>query len=101
MTTVPELIERIRKDSPEALGKLNDKAVLKLLRTTFAAIARDIEQAPDGAYTFVGLGTFRVRTVEAQEGGKGGGRRVLYRAPRPKVAGAAKKDKAGAGAVGE
>ena len=86
MTTLPELISRIRKESPAAMGNLSERVVLRLLRTAFAKIALDMDQAADGVYKVAGLGTFRIRTVEANAEGKGGGRRVLVKPTRPKAA---------------
>ena len=86
MTTLSDLIARIRKDSPAAVGNLNDRAVSRLLRTAFATIARDMDKAADGVYKVGGLGTFRVRTIEAKAEGKRGGRRVLFKAAQPKAA---------------
>lgn len=86
MTTLPELIARLRDESPAALGKLNDRAALKLLRAAFARVARDVGQAPDGAHKVGGLGTFAVRTVEANDEGKGGGRRIRFKPAQPKAA---------------
>lgn len=80
MATLPELIERMRKESPAAMGHLNDRVVLRLLRAAFSIVARDIDQAADGVHKFGGLGAFRVRTVEPNAEGKQGGRRVLFKA---------------------
>jgi hypothetical protein len=86
MTTIPELIASIRDESPNALGKLNDRAALRLLRAAFSTIAREMDQAPDGVYRLNGLGTFNVRTVEANAQGKGGGRRIQFKPSAPKAA---------------
>lgn len=86
MTTLPELIARISKDSPAALGNLNEGVVLRLLRAAFATVARDLDQAADGVHKVAGLGTFRVRTVQPDAQGKGGGRRILFAPARAKAA---------------
>jgi hypothetical protein len=86
MATLPDLIERMHKESPKALGNLGDRVVLRLLRTTFATVAADMDQAVDGAYKVGGLGTFRVRTVEPDAQGKGGGRRILFKPAQSKAA---------------
>ena len=91
MTTIPELIERMRKQTPAAVGKLEDRVAVRLLRAAFATVAADLEKAPDGAYKVGALGTFRVRTVKANAEGKGGGRRVLFKAQPLKVAAASPK----------
>ena len=88
MAKLPELIERTSKEHPAAVAGLGGPAATKLLRAVFATLAREIDQAPDGPYKVSGLGTFRVRTVEEKAEGKGGGRRVMFRADKPKPAGA-------------
>ena len=88
MPKLPELIERTSKEHPSAFAGVSGPAATKLLRAVFATLAREIEQAPDGAYKVPGLGTFRVRTVEEKAEGKGGGRRVVFRADKPKAGGA-------------
>ncbi len=103
MPKLPELIERTSKEHPAAVAGLGGPGAAKLLRAVFATLAREIDQAPDGVYKVSGLGSFRVRTVEAKAEGKGGGRRVMFRAQKLKVGGAkprkervAKGDKPGA-----
>ena len=85
MTTLRELIERTSKESPAAVKAVDGPTAVKLLKAVFATLARDIDQAPDGIYPVAALGNFRVRTVEADAEGKGGGRRVLFRAKLPKA----------------
>jgi len=80
MKNLNELIERVRLESPGALAEVDDKAAAKLIRAAFAAVAKEIASAPDGAHKVGALGTFRVRTVEAKAEGKGGGRKVNFRA---------------------
>jgi hypothetical protein len=87
MTKIPELIERTATEHPAAVADVRGPAAVKLLRAVFATLAREIDQAPDGAYKVSGLGTFRVRTVEPKAEGKGGGRRVVFRAEKPKAGG--------------
>ncbi len=106
MTKLPELIERTSKEYPAAVAGVSGPAATKLLRAVFATLAREIDQAPDGAYKVSGLGTFRARTVEAKAEGKAGGRRVLFRATKPKASGgkarkgrAAKDEAAGGGTL--
>lgn len=86
MATLPELVARLRKESPAAMGNLNDRVVLRLLCTAFAKVAIDLDKADDGVHKVGGLGTFRVRTVEASAQGKGAGRRVLFKPAVPKAA---------------
>jgi hypothetical protein len=98
MAKLPELIERTSKENPSAFTGVSGPAATKLLRAVFATLAREIEQAPDGAYKVPGLGTFRVRTVEEKAEGKGGGRRVVFRAGKPKARkGRAAKDEVAGG----
>lgn len=97
MKTLPELIERLRKESPAAIGKLDDKAVGRLLRTAFAAVARDVAQAQDGVVKVVALGAFRIRTTEGKGEGEAKGkpnRRVAFKAAEPKAGKAGKAGKA-------
>ena len=88
--TLNELIERMRTENPDAIGKLPDAAVVRLLRAAFGTVSSDLAQAQDGVYKVGALGVFRVRTVEPNAEGKGGGRRVLFSAApaRPAAEGA-------------
>ena len=83
--TVIELIERLHRESPDALKNMDDRKATRLLRAAFRAIAADLEAAEDGTYKVAGLGVFRIRTVEPNADGKGGGRRVLFRTVAPKA----------------
>jgi len=85
MSALQELIQRTSQESPAAFKDVNERAAAKLLQAVFATLARDIDQAPDGPYRVSGLGIFRVRTVEANAEGKGGGRRVSFRTKQPKA----------------
>jgi len=86
MSKLSELIERTSMNSPAAFTGVDERTAVKLLRAVFATIAREIDQTPDGAYRVAGLGAFYVRTVEANEKeGKVGGRRVVFRTPKPKA----------------
>jgi len=85
MIKLPELLASVSEESPEAVAGITDRGAIKLMRAVFAKLAREIDQAPDGAFQVSGFGTFRVLTAEAKEGGKGGGRRVLFRAQKPKA----------------
>jgi hypothetical protein len=84
MSTLPELIARLRKESPAAVRSLDDPVAARLLRAAFRTLASDIDKAPDGVYKVAALGAFRVNTVVAKEG-KAGGRRVLFKATPPKA----------------
>ena len=84
MKNLNELIERLREQSPGVLSQIDNQAASKLLRAAFATVAKDIAAAADGAHKVGGLGTFRVRTLEAKTESKGGGRRVMFRAAVPK-----------------
>jgi Lon protease-like protein len=99
MAKLLELIESTSKKHPAAVAGVSGPAAVKLLRAVFGTLAQEINQAPDGAYKVAGLGVFRVRTVEAKADGKGGGRRVVFRAAKPgaKVA----KTRKGRAAKGE
>ncbi len=100
MGKLPELVERTSKEHPSAFTGVSGPAATKLLRAVFATLASEIEQAPDGAYKVPGLGTFRVRTVEEKAEGKGGGRRVVFRADKPKAGGAkTRRERAGKGGM--
>mgnify|MGYP001118392992 FL=1 len=100
MTKLPELIERTSKEHPTAVAGVSVPAATKLLRAVFATLAHEIDQAPDGAYKVSGLGTFRVRTIEAKAEDKAGGRRVLFRAAKPKASGAkARKERVAKGGM--
>jgi hypothetical protein len=86
MSTLPELIDRIRKESRAAAAGLDDQVAIRLLRAAFRTIASDVEKAPDGVYKVAALGAFRVQTAEGQAG-KPGGRRVVFKAApaKPKM----------------
>lgn len=91
MSTLPELIQRLRKESPAAVGKLDDRIALRLVRAAFAAVASEVRAAPDGVHKIGGLGTFRVRTIAADAAtGKAAARRVLFNAAAKKAPAATK-----------
>ncbi len=77
--TLNELIERVRAEHPTAMAKVDDRVAARVLRAALAAIAADIDGAGDGVTKISGLGVFRVRTVEADAQGKGGGRKVIFK----------------------
>lgn len=83
--TMNELIQKLREADPSPLGKLDDRVVTRVLRAGFAAVAAEVEAAGDGAHRVGGLGVFRVVTVKPGADGKGGGRRVHFKAQQPKA----------------
>ena len=85
MSKLSDLIERTSKNSPAAVKDVDESAAVKLLRAVFDTIARDIDQTADGPYQVPGLGSFHVRTVEADAEGEPGGRRVTFRTKKPKA----------------
>jgi nucleoid DNA-binding protein len=93
MNKIPELIERLRKQSPAAVAGLDDQAATRFLRAAFAAVAREIEKTPDGVVKVGGLGAFRVRTLEPKSADKGSTRRVVFRPAAPRAAKGAKGGK--------
>lgn len=96
MNKIPEIIERLRKQSPAAFAGLDDKVATRLLRAAFSAVAREVEEAPDGLVKVGALGAFRVRTIEPKPGGKGSARRVVFRPAAPRAAKPGKGGKAAA-----
>ncbi len=67
----------------------------------FAAIAREVEKAPDGLVKVGALGAFRVRTLEPKSGDKGSTRRVVFRPAAPRGAKQGKGSKGGKAAAND
>ena len=101
MNKIPDFIEQLRKQSPAAFAGLDDKVATKLLRAAFAAIAREVEKAPDGLVKVGALGAFRVRTLEPNSGDKGSTRRVVFRPAAPRGAKQGKGSKGGKAAAND
>lgn len=83
MSSIPEIVEQLRQTRPEALGKVKDGDVARIVRAAFAHVAAELTKAPDGAVRFPGLGVFRIRTMDESDG-HGGGRRLMYLPAVPK-----------------
>lgn len=83
--TMNELIQKLRETDPSPLGRLDDRVTTRILRAAFAAVAAEVEAAGDGPVRVGGLGVFRVVTGPAGADGKGGGRRVHFKAKLPKA----------------
>lgn len=80
---VIELIEAIKNEQPDALGKVADKRAARIVRAALAEIARQIDASEEGTVKIAGLGNFRVRNVKrGKEGEEKTVRRVAFRAAK-------------------
>jgi 23S rRNA G2069 N7-methylase RlmK/C1962 C5-methylase RlmI len=85
LETADGMYDTILLDPPAIAKTSAERDALKLLRAVFDTIARDIDQTADGPYQVPGLGSFHVRTVEADAEGEPGGRKVVFRTKKPKA----------------
>lgn len=80
-----EIIEQIKGESPDLLGKLPDKKAARIVSAALAQVARSIAATDAGVVRVPGLGVFRVRQQERLKEGeteKVKVRRVIYSMPK-------------------
>jgi hypothetical protein len=65
-----DVLDLVRKESPNLLGKLPEKRAVKLLNAALVQLGRHIGSVKAGVLKVPGLGTFRVRQVERQRKGQ-------------------------------
>ena len=79
-----EIIEKIKAENPEVLGKMNDKVAARIVRLALAEVGRQLAVADEGVVKVMGLGHFRVKHVEREvDGAKVATKRILFVAAKP------------------
>ena len=80
-----EVVELIKKEKPNLLGKMSEKKAAALVRNAFLQIGKHIDAAGEGVIKVPGLGNFRVKQVERERNGqKVNVKRVAFRVTRRK-----------------
>jgi nucleoid DNA-binding protein len=83
---IAEIVAQIKEQNASVIGKMNDKAVERLLRIALVQVRNAITEAEDNVQV-EGLGRFSVRNVDKiVKGEKVATRRVIYVAPKPRPA---------------
>lgn len=65
-----EIVDFLRLEQPQLLGKMPDKKAAGLIRAALALISRRIDALEEGLLQVAGLGVFRVRRVEREKDGQ-------------------------------
>jgi len=78
------IIERLRQEKPELLGKMNDRRVINIFRQALQQLAGEIEGVSEGAVRVPGLGNFTAKQVKAK-GNDAPVRRVFFQPAKPKA----------------
>jgi nucleoid DNA-binding protein len=79
-----EIVEKIKAENPEVLGKMNDKVAARIVRLALAEVARQVTDADEGVVKVVGLGHFRVKHIEKEvDGAKVATKRIFFVAAKP------------------
>jgi len=65
---IKEIVEQVKSRAPAQLGKLPDAKVARILREAFTVILGELANTDHGAIQIGGLGTFRIRLAEVENG---------------------------------
>lgn len=65
-----EIVERIKKENPLALGNIPDQRAARIIFAALAQLGKHIDAMSDGVLKVPGLGNFRVRKIEREKEGK-------------------------------
>lgn len=80
-----EIVELIKSETPDLLGKVPEKRVARMLAAAFAKVTAAVANLEEGEVLRVqGLGAFNARRASVEKDGqKTGVRRVLFNASKP------------------
>ena len=82
-----EIVDFLRLEQPQLLGKMPDKKAAGLIRAALALVSRRIDALEEGFLQVAGLGVFRVRRVAREKDGqKVMVRQVILRKGMPRQA---------------
>jgi nucleoid DNA-binding protein len=85
-----EIVELIKSDNPQLLGKMPDKKAAQIVRAVLGQVGKSVAGTAEGVVKVPGLGNFRVKNVEREKDGqKLTVRKVAFIVPKP---GAKKKE---------
>ncbi len=80
-----EVVELIKKEKPNLLGKMSEKKAAALVRNAFIQLGKHIDTTGEGVIKVPGFGNFRVNQVEREKDGqKVTVKRVVFRVTHPK-----------------
>jgi hypothetical protein len=65
-----EIVERIKAEKPELLGKVPDKKAAQIIRAALLVLGKQVASMEDGVAKVPGLGNFRVKMVEREKDGQ-------------------------------
>ena len=65
-----EIVDFLRLEQPQLLGKMPDKKAAGLIRAALALVSRRIDALEEGFLQVAGLGVFRVRRVAREKDGQ-------------------------------
>lgn len=89
-----EIVELIKQQDPDALGKMQDKKAAAVIRKAFQELARTVRETEEGEIKLPGFGVFRIRQVEREKDGeKEAVKRVVFQ-PAPEKKPALEEDSA-------
>lgn len=81
-----ELVEILRQENPELLGKMPDKRAARIIRAALARLAQEIDATDEGVVKVPGFGNFRIRQItQDKEGKKVALKRVIFNAAKPVI----------------
>ncbi|GAB6140409.1 hypothetical protein JCM14076_11380 [Methylosoma difficile] len=65
-----EIVELIKAENPELLGKMTDKKAASIVRATLAQLKQQINEVEEGPLKVGGFGRFQVRNKEKEKDGE-------------------------------
>lgn len=81
-----EIVELIKQENPNTLGKMSDKKAAKVISAALRQISNQLAQASEGTVKIAALGAFAVKQVEREASGKKSTvKKIAFRAAKPKA----------------
>ncbi|MGZ8151553.1 MAG: hypothetical protein ACXW0Q_01195 [Methylovulum sp.] len=65
-----EIVELIKKESPELLGKMSEGKAAKIIRAALVQLGKQLEETDEGVLKVAGLGNFQIKQREKEKEGK-------------------------------
>lgn len=82
-----EIVELIKKESPQALGTIPDKRAALIVREALTLLAKNVDALEEGVVKVPGFGTFNVRQVtQKKDGGEAKVKKVIFNPAKGKPA---------------
>lgn len=65
-----EIVELIKNENPEFLGKMPEKRAAKIIREALIQLAKHVDSVEEGMVKVPGFGNFNIKNIEREKDGQ-------------------------------